>query len=499
VTIRLAAAPLIRALIRAGGFMRPTHARVPALTFAFALAAAAASGQVATPQAPAAPVASPGSACTRIDIPYTEFVLPNGLTVILHEDHAVPLVAVNVWYHTGSARETRGRTGFAHLFEHILFEGSKNVKTGEFDTLLEAAGGDNNGSTNTDRTNYFEVLPSNALDLALFLESDRMGYLLDVMTPARVDQQRDVVKNERRQRYENQPYNVVYLRLPELLFPPGHPYSWPTIGSMDDLTAASREDVANFFRAYYVPSNASLVVAGDIKPEEARKAVERWFADVPGGKAPAPLTAPPAVLTSEKRVTIEDRVQLPRLYMVWLTPAIFAPGDEALDILASVLASGKNSRLYKRLVYDTQIAQDVSASQASAALASQFTITVTAREGHSLTEIEKVVQEELDRIKREPPSAREVERAWNQFEADFYRSLESAGSKANLLNAYEVQAGRPDYANEDLARHRALDAQDLQSVARRQLPDGARVIVSVVPAGKTSLAASPPAPKGGAQ
>ncbi len=464
-----------------------------------AAAATARTGEAATPSpsAPGVPCASDAPA--RITIPYTEFVLPNGLTVVLHEDHAVPLVAVDVWFHAGSGRETPGRTGFAHLFEHIMFEGSKHVKTGEFDTLLEAAGGDNNGSTNDDRTNYFEIVPSNALDLALFLESDRMGTLLDVMSDARVDQQRDVVKNERRQSYENRPYSGVYLKLPELLYPANHPYHWPTIGSMEDLTAASHEDVAGFFRSYYTPQNASLVIAGDFDTAAARRAVERWFADVPAGKTPPPISAPPAYLAAEKRVTLEDKVQLPRLMMVWLTPAIFRPGDAELDIVASILASGKNSRLYKRLVYEMQIAQDVSANQGSKALASEFSIVVTAREGHGLSEIEKVVQEEIDRIKKEPPAARELERALNGYEADLYRSLESVGSQADILNAYEVQAGRPDYANEDLARHRAIDASDIPSVARRQLPDDARVVVSIVPTGKPELAATGAAAKGGAR
>jgi zinc protease len=469
-----------------------SHTRKSAFALTLLLGAASLVAQGTPAAAPSAPTPTP-----RISIPYTEFQLPNGLTVILHEDHTVPMLSVNIWYHAGSARETPGRTGFAHLFEHILFEGSKHVKTGEFDTLLEAAGGDNNGSTNGDRTNYYEILPSNALDLALFLESDRMGFLLDVMSDARVDQQRDVVKNERRQSYENRPYNIVHLKLPELLYPPNHPYHWPTIGSMEDLTAASREDVANFFRAYYVPNNASLVIAGDFDSAQARRSVERWFSDVPGGKTPPPISAPPAYLDSEKRVTIEDRVQLPRLYMVWLTPAHYQPGDAALDVLASILASGKNSRLYKRLVYDMQIAQDVSAEQSSRALSSEFSITVTAREGHSLTEIEKVVQEELDRIKNEPPTARELERALNGYEAGFYRSLERVGSQANNLNAYTVEAGRPDFANEDLWRHLAVDPPDIRSVAWRELPDRARVVVSVVPMGKTELAAA--APKAGAR
>ncbi|HXM75719.1 MAG TPA: pitrilysin family protein, partial [Thermoanaerobaculia bacterium] len=233
----------------------------------------------AQPAAPPGP-AGAAAASARVDIPYTQFSLPNGLNVILHEDHTVPLVAVDVWYHVGSARELPGRTGLAHLFEHILFEGSKHVKTGEFDTLLEAAGGDNNGSTNNDRTNYFEVLPSNSLELALFLESDRMGYLLDVMSAARVDQQRDVVKNERRQRYENQPYGLLPLKMEELLFPAGHPYHWPVIGSMEDLTAATHEDIASFFKSYYRPNNATLAVAGDFRTEDARRAIEHWFSDV---------------------------------------------------------------------------------------------------------------------------------------------------------------------------------------------------------------------------
>jgi zinc protease len=326
-----------------------------------------------------------------------------------------------------------------------------------------------------------------------------MGFLLDVMTPERVDQQRDVVKNERRQSYENRPYNIVYLKLPELLYPPDHPYHWPTIGSMEDLTAASRDDVANFFRMYYVPSNASLVISGDFQPEAARRTVERWFSDVPGGKTPAPIGAPPAYLSGEKRVTIEDQVQLPRLYMVWLTPAGYTPGDEALDVLEEILASGKNSRLYKRLVYDMQIAQDVSASQDSHLLGSEFEINVTAREGHSLSEIEKVVQEEIDRIKREPPTARELARALNGYEAGFYRALERVASTANLLNSYETLAGRPDFANEDLSRHFAVSAADIQTIAVKQLPDDARVVVSVVPKGKTPLAAEKPAAKGGAK
>jgi zinc protease len=428
----------------------------------------------------------------RLSIPYTQFTLPNGLDVILHEDHSVPLVAVDAWYHVGSAREKPGRTGFAHLFEHLMFEGSGHVAEGNFDNWLEAAGGDNNGSTDTDRTNYWETVPSNALELALFLESDRMGYLLMSMRPETVDGQRDVVKNERRQSYENRPYGMAFLKLPEEMFPPGHPYHWPVIGSMEDLTAASYEDVVGFFKSYYGPNNTTLVVAGDIDPAEARRLVEKWFSDVPRGTPVPPLSAPTPVLTAEKRVTLEDKVQLPQIFIAWLTPPYFHPGDEAMDVLARVLASGKNSRLYKRLVYDLQIAQDVSASQNSAALGSMFLVTATAREGHGLSEIEKVIGEEIAKIQDEPPATRELERAVNQIESAFYGALERVGGfggKADRLNLYEFYAGRPDYFTEDLARYTSLDPRDLQSAARTYLKDDARLVMSVVPAGKKSLAA----------
>jgi len=316
----------------------------------------------------------------KLTVPFTMFKLQNGLTVILHEDHSVPTVAVNVWYHVGSAREKPGRTGFAHLFEHLMFEGSGHVKEGEFDNLLEAAGGNNNGSTTTDRTNYYETVPSNALDLALYLESDRMGYLLDVVTPKLVDGQRDVVKNERRQSYENAPYGMANVRITELMYPKDHPYHWPVIGYMDDLTAATHEDVKEFFRKYYSPGNASLVIAGDINPGEARKRVEHWFSDVKAGEPVEPLSVPPpAPLASVIKETITDHVQLPRIYLNWITPALYAPGDAELDIAAGVLSGGKNSRLYKRLVYDMQLAQNVFANQGSARYGSRFSIVATAR------------------------------------------------------------------------------------------------------------------------
>jgi zinc protease len=421
-----------------------------------------------------------------LQVSYRLFTLANGLTVILHQDRSVPIVGVNLWYHVGSANERPGRTGFAHLFEHLMFEGSKHVKEGEFDTLLEAAGGNNNGSTEPDRTNYIIDIPSNALELALFLESDRMAYLLDTMSPARVDGQRDVVKNERRQSYENQPYGMAFLELSRMLYPPEHPYSWPTIGHMEDLTAASYEDVVAFFKRYYAPNNASLVIAGDIDLDETQKLVEKWFAGVPRGELVPPLPPQPAVLKDVSRKTLTDQVQLPRLHLAWLTPPAYSPADAALDVLSSILAGGKNSRLYKRLVYDMEIAQDVAAFQQSQALGSMFLIMATARMGHGADEMQKAIDEELERLRHDPPDAREVQRALNEIEASFYRQMERVGGfngKAEQMNAYYFAGGDPDFFAEDLARYRSLTPSDVQAAIRRWLPADRRVELVVVPEG----------------
>ena len=431
-------------------------------------------------------VALPAAAQTPppIQLDYSQFTLPNGLRVILHEDHSVPLVSVNMWYHVGSAREKTGRTGFAHLFEHLMFMGSGHVPPGEFDSWLEGAGGGNNGSTANDRTNYWINVPSNSLELALFLESDRMGYLLDTMTPQTVDAQRDVVKNERRERVENQPYGMADVIMNEMIFPEGHPYHWPVIGYMPDLTAASYEDVVGFFKTYYAPSNASLVVAGDIDAASARKLVEKWFSDVKPGQRPAPIANPGAALTGVQKRTITDRVQLPRLYMAWITPALFAPGDAALDVVSSVLTSGKNSRLYKRLVYDMQIAQSVQAFQGSMALASTFVVEATPRPGHTVEELQKVIDEEIAKLQSEPPSLREVQRALNQYEASFYDRMERVGGfggKADQLNAYLTNTGDPDWFNEDLARYRSLSPSDISAAAAQFLPADRRIELTVMP------------------
>jgi zinc protease len=430
------------------------------------------------------------SSAPRLSVPYTMFTLPNGLTVILHEDHSVPVVSVNVWYHVGSAHEKPGRTGFAHLFEHLMFEGSAHVEEGDFDNLLEAAGGSNNASTRNDYTNYYINAPSNALDLALFLESDRMGYLLDKVSEELVNGQRDVVKNERRQSYENAPYGRAFLRISELMYPKTHPYHWPVIGYMEDLSAASAEDVREFFRRYYAPQNASLVVAGDIDPAEARTRIEYWFRDVQPGKNADPIEVPPVTLSSVVTEQLTDDVQLPRLFLLWHTPPTYAPGDAELDIASNVLSGGKNSRLYKRLVYDLQVAQNVSASQNSGPLGSMYLIDVVARPSsdppaEALAKLKAIVDEEIETLRREPPDARELQRALNQIEASFYNRMERVGGfggKADQLNGYFTMTGNPDFFNEDLNRYMALEPNDVQAAVRKWLVPDRRVELTVVPA-----------------
>jgi zinc protease len=436
---------------------------------------------------------APASARAALHVPHQSFTLPNGLQVILHEDHSVPVVTANMWYHVGSGDERPGRTGFAHLFEHIMFMGSQHVPTGQFDQLLEGAGADNNGSTNTDRTNYYEDGPANALPLMVWLDSDRMGWLLPEITPDKVDLQRGVVKNERRQRYENAPYGLAQENIAKRLYPEGHPYHWTTIGSMTDLDAASIEDVRGFFQKYYVPNNATLVIAGDITPAEAKRLVTDAFGDIPrGAEVPRP-SAPAFTLPANVVATLEDRVQLPRLYLAWHTVRAFAPDDAALDAVSAILASGKSSRLYRRLVYEMQVASQVSAFHNSQRLDGALQIVATASPGHSLTELQKVIDEEVARLAANPPSQREMERMFNSTEAQFLDGLEHVGGfggKANQLNFYNYFTGTPDYFEKDLERYRRLTPADVQRAASQYLTGGHRVVLSVVPTGKKDLAVS---------
>lgn len=420
-------------------------------------------------------------------VPATVDTLANGLTLIIHEDHSVPIVTANVWFHVGSGNEKLGRTGFAHLFEHLMFMGSQNAPYPQFDRLLEAAGANNNGSTTEDRTNYYEDGPVSALPLMLWLEADRMGWLLPPMDKPKVDLQRDVVKNERRQNYENQPYGLISDHLPKLLYPSWHPYSWPVIGSMTDLSAASLEDVKDFFRRYYAPNNATLVVAGDVKPDDVRALVRKYFSDIPRGPA-IDRPAPASFAVKDTAVVLEDRVQLPRLYLNWHTVRGWHADDAALEIASYVLAGSRTSRLTQALVYTGEIATSVQAYQDGKRLDGDFSIVTTARPGRGLDTLRTVVDAELARLAKDGPTARELDEAKNSIEASFLRGIQQVAGKADRLNAYYYQTGNPDSFQADLDRYKAVSAADVQRVIRQYLRTS-RVMASVVPQGKPELAA----------
>jgi zinc protease len=425
----------------------------------------------------------------RIELPFTKRTLANGLDVVVHEDRHVPIVAVNVWYHVGSKNERPGRTGFAHLFEHLMFEGSEHYNAGYFPPLQQA-GALLNGSTNADRTNYWEVVPTSAIDRALWMESDRMGFLLPALTRERFETQRDVVLNERRQSYENRPYGMVMMALSAALYPPDHPYSWMTIGSAEDIRAMQLEDVQDFFRTYYHPSNASLVLAGDVETERAFDLAEAYFGEIPSGVRPKPMTNG-VELSSERRIVLEDRVELPRLYMAWHSPAMFAADDAEMDLLGDLLANGKTSRLYKTLVYDLRMALDVSGYESSREIGSFFLLVATAAPGHTLTEIAARIDEALRRVIDEGPSVEEMERAMAQAEAHFMYRLQTVGGfggKSDQLNAYNVLKGTPGFFAADLERYRSATRESIQQAARRYLQFDQRVVLSVIPRGQHALA-----------
>ena len=425
----------------------------------------------------------------KLSVRYSIDTLPNGLTLIVHEDHSTPVVTTNVWFHVGSGDEKPGRTGFAHLFEHLMFMGSKNAEYPQFDRLLEAAGANNNGSTTEDRTNYYENGPSSSLPLMLWLEADRMGWLLPTMDKPKVDLQMDVVKNERRQSYENQPYGLVADVEPKLMYPAGHPYNWPVIGSMADLSKASVDDVKEFFRKYYAPNNATIVVGGDVKTAEVKAFVRKYFSDIPRGpKIDRPTPAPFTV--RDTAVTLEDRVQLPRLYLEWHTVKGFHADDAALDIAASILAGSRTARLTQALVYNGEVATNVFARQDGKRLDGDFSIVATARPGKALDTLRNVVDAEVRKLAQEGPTARELQQAKNSIEAGFLRSIESVGGKSDQLNAYYYQTGEPDSFQKDLDRCRNVTAADVQRVIKKYLQTN-RVMISVVPQGKTELAAKP--------
>jgi zinc protease len=426
-----------------------------------------------------------------MNIPFVTEKLDNGLDIIVHEDRGCPIVAVNLWYHVGSKNERPGRTGFAHLFEHLMFEGSQHHDKGYFHPLQEA-GAALNGSTNADRTNYWEVVPTGGLELALWMESDRMGFLLPALTEAKFVNQRDVVLNERRQNYENRPYGMATMVIVAALYPPDHPYHWLTIGAAEDLNAASLDDVRDFFRTYYHPANASLTIAGDVSPEEAFVLASDYFGEIPKGPTPPPvdLSTLPTV-NGEQRLLLEDRVELPRLYVAWHTPALFASDDAELDLVAEILAGGKTSRLYRSLVYETRLATEIAASQNSRESSSFFQIAATAAPGRMLVELERVVRNELEKFLAHGPDADELERAMAQAEVHFIHRLQTVGGfggKSDQLNAYNTFLGNPDFFTADLDRYRGATRDSIREAAGRFLSPKSRVVLSVVPRGRVALA-----------
>jgi len=427
---------------------------------------------------------------TSINIPFETYRLPNGLTVITSIDRTTPTVAVNMWYHVGSKNETKGRTGFAHLFEHVMFTGSGHVPYGTHDKLTEGVGGSNNGTTSNDRTTYYETVPSNYVESALWLEADRMGFLLDSLDLTKLNAQRDIVKNERREGLDNQPYGRAFEILAQETYPASHPYSWDVIGSMEDLSAASEDDVKSFFRLYYAPNNAFLSIVGDFDPAQAKAWVQKYFADIPAGK---PITRPkvePVVLDAERRLVFEDRVQLPRLYVQWPTVGEKSEDRFALDVLGATLSGPRTARLTKALVYDKQTAASVSVNQSTNEDVGDFQMIIVPRPGNSLTDLEQAADAIIERFKAEGPTAEEIQKATAGEELAFVRGLESNLGKAMRLSDGAGFHGDAGYYKTEYSKGQSVTAADVKRVANKYLTKG-RVVLSIVPTGKLDQASKP--------
>lgn len=451
-------------------------------------AAERAAERAAKPTAP-----SPAAFVMDVDVPFEKFVLPNGLTLIVHEDHDAPIVATEIWYHVGSKNEKPGKTGFAHLFEHLMFNGSENHKDEWFKPFERVGATGQNGTTNTDRTNYFQTVPKGALDMTLWLESDRMGHFLGALDQATLDEQRGVVQNEKRQN-ENQPYGKSRELVAANVYPQGHPYSWTTIGSMDDLDAASLDDVKEWFRTYYGPANAVLVIAGDVKASEAKALVEKYFGHIPSGPPLARPEAWTAKMSGEKRATMQDRVPQARVSIYWNVPEWGTSDVEYLSLAGEILASGKTSRLYKRLVYDEQICTDVRAWVWAQEIAGQFSISATAKPGQDLAPIEAAIKEELAGIIQSGPTIAELDRAKTQNRADTIRSLEQIGGfrgKAGILAASQTLLGSPDAWKRGYQEIMTATPEHVAAAARKWLSDGSFVLsVTPFPEYRTTPAAA---------
>jgi zinc protease len=415
-------------------------------------------------------------------IPFEKYKLPNGLEVILAPDPSIPLVAVNVWYHVGSGDEVPGKSGFAHLFEHMMFQGSKNVGSDQHFPVLRKLGADEvNGTTNTDRTNYFEVVPSNQLEVGLWLESDRMSHLLDLLDKDSLANQIDVVRNERRQRYDNAPYNVARFALQAALYPEGHPYRYFTIGKHEDLVAASVEDVKNFYRTWYVPANATLALVGDFDVAATKKLVEKWFGGFPVSVKPAVVAiATPKVDTQQ--LTVDDPfAKLRQITFAWHSPGTFKEGDSELDFVADALTREGTGRLYKSLVYDKQLAQSVRAFQSGAQFSGTFNITVSLRGGADAAAVQQIVLDEVAKLTKAPLTAKEMARLVASQEASAIRQLEGLNARANTLQSYNHFLGDPDKITFDLDRYRKADAETIRATAATYLTPAHVVVITTNP------------------
>ncbi|MBV8037448.1 pitrilysin family protein [Roseateles sp.] len=436
----------------------------------------------ATLPAAAAPLGAVSAEAGRLAVRHEKFTLANGFEVILVEDHRLPLVAFNLWVHAGPRNEAKGQTGFAHLFEHLMFAGSRHVPRGEFDKFVDAAGGtDSNGSTNFDRTNYFFTLPSNQLALGLWLKADMLGWMIDEVDSVALANQQDVVRNERRQSFENRPYGIVEEALYQALYPEGHPYRAAVIGSHADIQGIRLKDVKAFARTYYRPNNATLVLAGDFDPRQARALVQKYFGTLKAGPKPPEVHVAMPEIRQERRLVVTDRIELSRLNLAWHTPAMFAPGDAELDIAAHVLGGGKASRLYGLLVRDKQLAQSVQVSQDSQSLSSVFGIEIVARPGASLDEIEKLVDAEVARLAATPPSAAELAQARATIETQLLQRMEKVTTLADLVNHYNQMAGDPGFVGQDLARYRTMAPAAVSATVAQWLQKDRRVVVQARP------------------
>ncbi len=432
------------------------------------------------PTEPAAPLEVVEPEMTLPEIPFEQYTLDNGLTVILAPDHSTPIVYTNVWYHVGSRDEEPGLTGFAHLFEHLMFQGSANAP-GEYFTPLQEVGATINGTTSFDRTNYYEEVPAQHLPLALFMESDRMGHLLEVLDQDKLDNQREVVRNERRQRYENPPYGEAYKKLYEMAFPEGHPYAHMPIGSHADLEAANLDTVKDFFRKWYVPNNASLVIAGDFDTETAKALVDQYFGPIPRGEAPVRRTAEPFTIAENMEVRQYDDVPERKVWLAYSTPGFYQDGDAELDLLSSVLSGGKDSRLYTALVKEQQVAKDIAAYQSSLGLGSLFVIQGTAAGDHTTDELVAAVDAVLaDVMGENPPTVDELDGARANFEAGFYSGLQTISGKGDTINRYFMYSGDPGYMGADLTRYFEADAADVLASGQQFLM-APRVALHIMP------------------